>query len=54
MARTIDDVIDYVRHFDRLPPVMKQVVINRLDPEPTEEEIERAARQVYPDAIGDS
>lgn len=48
MARDIDRLIEYVRTLDYLPPVLQQVVVNRLDPEPTQDEIDRAREQVYP------
>jgi len=49
VARDIDRVIDYVRELERervLPPVMAQVIVDRLDPAPTEEETELAAAKV--------
>jgi hypothetical protein len=48
--RDIDRLLDYVRDLDWLPPVHRQVVINRIDAgPPTQEELDRAAAQVSPD-----
>jgi hypothetical protein len=49
VARDIDRVIEYVRELERervLPPTMAQVIVDRLDPAPTEDELERAADKV--------
>jgi hypothetical protein len=49
MARDVDRVIDYVRELERehfLPPVMAQVMVDRLDTPPTSEEVERARVKV--------
>jgi hypothetical protein len=49
MARDVDRVIDYVRELERehfLPPVMAQVMVDRLDTPPTNEEVERARVKV--------
>jgi hypothetical protein len=47
MSRDIDRLLDYVRDLDWLPPVHRQVVINRIDAgPPTQEELDRAAAQV--------
>lgn len=48
MARDIDTIINYVKGLDYIPPVMKQVIVNRLDPPPSKTEIETAKEQVYP------
>jgi hypothetical protein len=48
--RDIDAILDAVRREDRIPPVIKQVLINRIEPRPTPEEIERARQQVYPES----
>lgn len=48
MARVIDRVIDFVRALDYIPPVQRQVIVNRLDQPPTREELDRALAQVYP------
>lgn len=48
MARDIDQVINYIREITYIPPVMKQVIINRLDVPPTKAELEQAAKEVYP------
>jgi hypothetical protein len=50
MARDIDRVIEYVRELERerfLPPIMAQVIVNRLDPPPSPEELDRAKAEVY-------
>lgn len=52
MSRDVDRVIVYVRNLERerfLPPVMAQVLVNRIDPPPSTEELEVARAQVYPD-----
>jgi hypothetical protein len=49
MARDVDRVIQYVRDLERervLPPVMAQVMVDRLDHPPTGDEIEAAAAKV--------
>jgi hypothetical protein len=46
MARDIDRVIEYVNGLLELPPVMKRVIINRLNDPPTPEELERAKQEV--------
>jgi hypothetical protein len=49
MSRDVDRVIDYIRNLERerfLPPVMAQVMVDRLNSPPTDEEIERASRTV--------
>jgi len=48
MARDVDRVMDYVHHMLDVPPVHRQVMLNRLDPPPTQEELDRAREQVYP------
>jgi hypothetical protein len=49
MSRDIDRVIGYVRDLERerfLPPVMAQVIVNRLDPPPAQHELDRASAEV--------
>lgn len=46
MARDIDILISHVKQLD-WPATMKQIIVNRLEPNPTPEEIERAARMIY-------
>lgn len=48
MARDVDAIIDYVKRQTHIPPIHRQILINRIDPEPTLEEIDRASDQVYP------
>ena len=48
MARDVDRIIDYVNRQTDIPPVHRQVMVNRLDPAPTQEELDRASAQVYP------
>jgi hypothetical protein len=51
MARDIDRVIEYVRDLERerfLPPVMAQVIVDRLDQAPTQDELDHARQKVYP------
>lgn len=50
MTRSIDRLLDYVRDLEWMPPIHRQVVINRIDAgEPTREELDRAKAQVYPE-----
>ncbi len=44
--RDIDEVIEQVNKNCRLNPVEKQVIINRLEKRPTQEELDLAAAQV--------
>lgn len=44
--RDIDEVIDFVKASDRFSPVHTQVIINRLNPPPTQRELDEARRQV--------
>lgn len=46
MARDIDDVIDYVRSNWRFSDVIKQLIVDRLDPAPSQEELNKARDQV--------
>jgi hypothetical protein len=50
VSRDIDRIIEYVRNLDRwfIPPVHRQVIINRIegDGPPTDEELARAKAQV--------
>lgn len=48
MARDVDRIILYVREQTDIAPVQRQVMVNRLDPPPTQEELDRASAQVYP------
>lgn len=53
MSRTIDRVIEYVRGMDSaggMSDTIKQVIVNRLESEPTDDEIKRARDQLYPEA----
>lgn len=50
MSRDVDQVIRYVMSLTHLPLVQRQIMVNRLDPRPTQDEIERASEQVYPSA----
>lgn len=44
--RDIDRIIEAVREHPYISPVHKQVLINRIEPNPTHEEIERAKQQI--------
>lgn len=46
--RHIDEILEAVRNHPHIPPVHKQVLISRIEPEPTREELDRASAQVYP------
>lgn len=48
MSRDVDRVIDYIKTIDDIPPVHRQIMINRLDPPPSKEELALACEQVYP------
>ena len=45
--RDIDRIIKFVEDDDRIPPVHKRVLINRIEPEPTRAELDRAKVDVY-------
>lgn len=50
MARTIDRVIDYIRGLDTsggMSPTMKQVLVNRIEKPPSDEELAIARLQLY-------
>jgi hypothetical protein len=51
--RTIDDIIRAVREHPSIPPIHKQVLINRIEPEPTQQEIDLARSQVYDVLLGE-
>lgn len=46
--RDIDRVIEFIRRDSRIPPVHKQVLIDRIEQPPTRQELDAAARIVYP------
>lgn len=48
MARDVDTIIEFIRRQDYIPPVHRQVLVNRIDPPPTQAELDRAKEQVYP------
>lgn len=45
--RDIDRIIRAVEEDDRIPPAHKRVLINRIEPMPTREELDRAKAEVY-------
>lgn len=45
--RDIDRIIRAVEEDNRIPPVHKRVLINRIEPEPTRAELDRAAAEVH-------
>jgi hypothetical protein len=47
-VRDIDRIIRAIEEDDRIPPVHKRVLINRIEPPPTREELDRAQAEVYP------
>lgn len=49
MARDVDTVIEFIRRQNYIPPVLRQVMVSRLDPAPLQEEIEAAKAIVYPE-----
>lgn len=49
MTRQVDEVIDFIRSLSSIPPVQRQVMIARLDREPTQAELDAAAAVVYPE-----
>lgn len=51
MARDVDRVIDFIRAQDFIPPVHRQVMVDRIEGagEPSQAELDRAAAKVYPD-----
>jgi len=44
--RDIDRLIEFIQECDRIPPVHKRVLINRIESPPTREELDRAAAEV--------
>lgn len=42
----VDGVIDYIRRCEHISPTERQVMVNRLLPRPTAEELDQARRQV--------
>jgi hypothetical protein len=46
VARDIDRIIDFIREDSRIPPIIKIVLENRLDYEPSKYELE-TARMIY-------
>lgn len=50
MSRDIDRIIKYVREQSYIPPVHRQVIIDRIEGngEPSREELDIAAAKVYP------
>lgn len=58
MARDIDRLLDYIRGLPWLPPVHREVIINRIDVgEPTQGELDHAwnliDQQRFVDTVGD-
>lgn len=51
MSRDVDRIIEFVNEITDIPPVYKRVLVNRIDPPPTQEELERARLEVYPNAL---
>lgn len=51
MARDVDRVIDFIRAQEQIPPVHRQVMVDRVEGrgEPDAVELERARAKVYPD-----
>lgn len=46
--RYIDEIIKAIQEHPRITPVHKQVLIDRVEKLPTQEEISQAAKKVYP------
>lgn len=44
--RDIDSVIEFINASDRFSPVEKQVLVNRITPRPTGDELDAARRQL--------
>lgn len=49
--RDIDWIIQAIEQDGRIPPVHKRVLINRIEPVPTRDELDRARAEVYPDQL---
>lgn len=49
MARDVDTVIAFIRNQSYIPPVHRQVMVNRLENPPSKEELDEAKAIVYPD-----
>ncbi len=46
MARDIDRLLEHINGLEWLPPIHRQVLINRIEPPPTQGELDCAAAQV--------
>lgn len=49
MSRDVDRIIRAVEEDDRIPPVHRRVLINRIEMYPNQAELDLARAQVYPD-----
>jgi hypothetical protein len=45
-VRDIDEIIAAVNRHPYISPIHKRVLVNRIEPNPTHEEIERARREL--------
>lgn len=49
LARDVDTIIEFIKTQKYIPPVHRQVMVNRLQNAPSTEELEAAKAQVYPE-----
>lgn len=49
MARDVDTIIEFIKNQNYIPPVHRQVMIDRLENPPDREELDRAKNKLYPD-----
>lgn len=48
MARDVDVIIAHIKSLNHIPPIHRQVMANRLDPPPTQAELDEARQTLYP------
>lgn len=48
MARDVDTVIEFIKNQSYIPPIHRQVMANRLENPPTQEELDKARNDLYP------
>lgn len=49
MARDVDRVLDFIRTQAYIPPIHRQVMLDRLEKPPTNLELEAAKKKLYPE-----
>lgn len=49
MARDVDTVIAFINNQSYIPPIHRQVMVNRLENPPSQRELDEAKASLYPD-----